>query len=440
MHGSSLRRPLLRQTASRTTALATSTATPAAYICRHCVIATSTHGNRRHIQISSAPATEYPKPSRADAFGSAVGFRDESDAKFEVLGSPYSLLSVSLSASQNLYTRRGTLVSVAGKVENATSTLSLLAPVRRALFGIPFLYQRITSTTPLTLLIATKAANTTLFTLRLDGTTDWVVSQRNALLAWTGHTLSVSPQHSSTGTSSLGLGIANWGSSFVTGRGLVALSAPGYIYPVTVAAGEELVVHPSHVVAYAVNKSAPQPFRFRSAGMGKGTVATAVEKVASAVSSTASSTAQITTKAVRNLSLQTPAASAVSTTSSKISEYVETVRESAAYKYAARALFEARTVLRRTIWGDRLFVHVRGPTTLLMSSRGVRVSDVLTRENVNEIADTEAGSVAAAVERATGGKPVSDKATSEAAIKVETVKPEGKVELTGTKDLKEFVR
>ena len=314
--------------------------------------------------------------------------------------------------------------------------------MRRALLGIPFLYQRITSTTPLTLLIATKAANTTLFTLRLDGTTDWVVSQRNALLAWTGHTLSVSPQHSST--SSLGLGIANWGSSFVTGRGLVALSAPGYIYPVTVAAGEELVVHPSHVVAYAVNKSAPQPFRFRSAGMGKGAVATAVEKVASAVASTASSTAQITAKTVRNLSLQTPAAGAVSTTASQVSEYIETVRASAAYKYAVRALFEARTVLRRTIWGDRLFVHVRGPTTLLMSSRGVRVSDVLTRENVNEIADTEAGSVAAAVERATGVKPasdkVSDKATSEAAIKVETVKPEGKVELTDTKDLKEFVQ
>jgi hypothetical protein len=46
------------------------------------------------------------------------------DARFEVLGSPYSLLSVTLSASQNLYTRRGTLVSVAGKVENVCSASS----------------------------------------------------------------------------------------------------------------------------------------------------------------------------------------------------------------------------------------------------------------------------------------------------------------------------
>lgn len=44
------------------------------------------------------------------------------DAKFEVLGGPYSLLSVSLSASQNLYTRRGTLIAVGGKAENVSST------------------------------------------------------------------------------------------------------------------------------------------------------------------------------------------------------------------------------------------------------------------------------------------------------------------------------
>lgn len=42
------------------------------------------------------------------------------DARFEVLGSPYSLLSVSLSASQNLYTRKGTLVGVSGNAENVS--------------------------------------------------------------------------------------------------------------------------------------------------------------------------------------------------------------------------------------------------------------------------------------------------------------------------------
>ena len=45
---------------------------------------------------------------------------EQLDARFEVLGAPYSLLSVSLSASQQLYTRRGTLVGVSGKAENVS--------------------------------------------------------------------------------------------------------------------------------------------------------------------------------------------------------------------------------------------------------------------------------------------------------------------------------
>jgi len=116
------------------------------------------------------------------------------DARFEVLGNTFSLLSASISASQNLYTRRGTLVGFNGKPENAVSSLSLLGPLTRAVLGIPFLYQRVSSTTPYTALIATKSPITSLVVVHLDGRLDWMVAQRNALLAWTGHTLSLSPR------------------------------------------------------------------------------------------------------------------------------------------------------------------------------------------------------------------------------------------------------
>lgn len=331
----------------------------------------------------------------------------------------------------------------------AQSTLSILAPVRRGLLGVPFLYQRITSTTPLTLLIGTKAASTTLFTLHLDGTTDWVVAQRGALLAWTGHTLTVTPQRQTYGGTGLGLGLglANWGSSFLTGRGLAALSAPGYIYPVTLAAGEELAVHPSHVVAYAVNRQAPRPFRLREGGAAAATKS-ATTAIASAASSTAAGVGAVTARLAGRLHLQTPAIPAVP---ESVSGFWKTVRETAAYKRTARTLFAARTLLRQTIWGDRLFVLVRGPTTLLLSSRGVRVSDVLTRDDVNEIADTEAGVVPAAVERATrpaekpkttGGETAAPTASSSetVALHVASVRQDGKVEFTDAKDLKQFVR
>lgn len=40
------------------------------------------------------------------------------DARFEVLGNTFSLLSASISPSQNLYTRKGTLLGFNGKPEN----------------------------------------------------------------------------------------------------------------------------------------------------------------------------------------------------------------------------------------------------------------------------------------------------------------------------------
>ncbi len=288
----------------------------------------------------------------------------------------------------------------------AQSTLSILSPFQRAFLGIPFLYQRISSTTPITALISTKSPTTTFNVLHLDGTTDWMVAQRNALLAWTGHTLSVSPRIQRS------LSLAYWGNTHLTGRGLAALSAPGQIYELTLAEGEEIVLHPSHVVAYSIDKNPPQPFRFKS-----------IRLQLPAIPS----------------SLSTAAGNLVP---ERISRFWNAMRDTGTYKAIARLLFGLRTATRRSIWGDRLFLQFHGPTTILMSSRGVSIRDVLSRDDVNEIADAEAGVVPAAVELATKPKPVeaAKKQDAPVAIRIASVKKDGKVTFEETKDLNEFVR
>ncbi|KAK2011956.1 hypothetical protein LZ32DRAFT_648189 [Colletotrichum eremochloae] len=358
------------------------------YVCRQC----------RDIQISAAPTTEAPRVG-GDVFGAQGTWRDAADARFEVIGSPYSLLSVTLSPSQQLYTRRGTLVGVAGKAENAQSTLSILSPFTRAFLGVPFLYQRISSSTPLTALISTKSPTTTFFVLHLDGTTDYMVSQRNALLAWTGHTLSLSPRISR------GLSLAHWGSTHLTGRGLAALSSPGQVYQVTLAEGEEFVAHPSHVVAYSVSRNPPLPMRLKS----------------------------------NILRFQVPSITGLFPETN----FIKAMRDTSTYKNLSRWMYALRTSLRRTIWGDRLFLQFRGPTTLLMSSRGVRIADSLTSKEVNEIADAPAGTVPEAVELTTKPKAEATPAFKEqapSAIHVASVTRDGKVNFEDAKDLKEFVR
>ncbi|KAI9738336.1 MAG: Altered inheritance of mitochondria protein 24, mitochondrial [Cirrosporium novae-zelandiae] len=275
------------------------------------------------------------------------------EARFEVLGAPYSLLSVSLSASSNLYTRRGTLVGVSGKAENAVSTLRVLEPFRRALLRIPFLYQRISSTTPLKLIISTKSPITSFAVVHLDGTMDWMVAQRQGILAWTGHSMWIQP------TTNMRLSLAHWGNSRVGGRGLLALIGRGHIHEITLKEEEQFVVHPSNVIAYTLSKHPPLPYRLKSS----------------------------------TLRFQVPDLGSILPDT----KFFRDMRESDMWKRIGMMLFHLRTWSRRTIWGDRLFLQFHGPTTILLQSRASRVSDALTTTEVSEIADSPAGALQSAV-------------------------------------------
>ncbi|KIV96362.1 hypothetical protein PV10_00243 [Exophiala mesophila] len=312
-------------------------------------------GGYRYISVQATPSTD---TSRVDVVGRSTSISSP-DASFEVLGSPYSLLSVTLSPSQDLYTRRGTLVAFAGDADSTVSTLRILNPLRRVLIGIPFLYQKITSTTPISALISTKSPLTSFAILHLDGTTDWKLAQRKALLAWTGKSLSVTPTVSSR------MSLAYWGSSDVSGRGLLALAGQGQIYSIELAKGETYVVHPSSILAYSTSSPSPppQPYRFKST----------------------------------SIRFQIPLQLGNFFPSSK---FIETLKTSSTYKFFANASLRLRTWSRRTIWGDRLFLRFEGPTTLLIQSRAARVSEVLTAQDVNEIADAPPGVVSEAVRSA----------------------------------------
>jgi hypothetical protein len=198
--------------------------------------------------------------------------------------------------------------------------------------------------------------------IHLNGTLDWMITQRNGLLAWTGHTLSVSP------TINRGMSLAHLGNSKITGRGLVALAGPGQIYQVTLAPGEEYVAYPGNVLAYTITPHPPLPYRLKSA----------------------------------NLRFQIPRLNLGYLVPD--TKFFRVMRESATWRGLTNLLFNLRTAARRTIWGDRLFLQFHGPTTLLLSSRASRISDVLTARDVNEIADSPAGAVQAAVTLATKPK------------------------------------
>src|SRR5438128_71701 len=82
-----------------------------------------------------------------------------------------------------------------GAFSTHSSSNTVLVPTSMWLgfHGRMLLTPQISSTTPITALISTKSPITSFAVVHLNGTVDWMVAQRQALLAWTGHTLSVKP-------------------------------------------------------------------------------------------------------------------------------------------------------------------------------------------------------------------------------------------------------
>lgn len=230
------------------------------------------------------------------------------------------------------------------------STLSVLSPFSRALGAVPFLYQKISSTSPITTLLSTRSNSTSFAVVHLDGRLDWIIAQRAGLLAWTGHALTVKSQLN------FQMNMGHWGQTYVTGRGLLGLVGKGQIYSISLKSGEEYVASPGNVLAYSVvDGKGPQPYRFKST----------------------------------NLRFQIPDL----TVYLPQSRFLAEMRKTTAYRFFAKIGYTVRTWARRSIWGDGLFLRFQGPGTVLLQSRGSSIRETLTDRDVNEIADSPAGVV-----------------------------------------------
>ncbi|KAL8945116.1 MAG: hypothetical protein Q9211_000358 [Gyalolechia sp. 1 TL-2023] len=199
--------------------------------------------------------------------------------------------------------------------------------------------------------------------------------------------------------------LAQWGSSQVTGRGLLALAGRGSIAQIKLESGESYIAHPSNVVAYTMNRRNPLPYRLRSA----------IFRL------------QIPDLKFSSLIPKT--------------KFSRAVRSSTTWKSFATLYQYTRTWLRRNIWGDRLFLEFHGPTTILLQTRAARLNDVLTDRDVNEIAGAptdavrnnsyaETNTSIAAASQQLGTSRVAR--TKPAQLSTASIGPDGKV--TFTKD------
>lgn len=175
---------------------------------------------------------------------------------FNVLGTPGSILQVSLPPSTPLYAKRKSLLSISTPASTNGSADAAEEPAESKIFStLQFLslfnvYQRLTSTVPISLtLSAPTAPGASIVVVELNGTVDWWVNGRYR------HILAFASTPAST------LTVAGHGAkSRVTGRGIIALSARSLnIFRVGLAPGESFLVRRAALLGYSID----DPFRTR---------------------------------------------------------------------------------------------------------------------------------------------------------------------------------
>lgn len=198
------------------------------------------------------------------------------DIKLTAMGKPATLLGVNSPPSVPMYIRPGSLVAFQGSSNRVDFSTKWIQPLQSFLLGAHLCrFFKLVSTEPYSVLL--KASNKNLLglrsidrsfaTIKLDGTQDWSVLQRQALQAFCGSSLAVSrlplPRLVSNRLTKLfhlkkrefvGLRLpTRYGYTFVSGRGSVALSANGLLYSLNVGEDEAVLIDKKTIVGISVS-------------------------------------------------------------------------------------------------------------------------------------------------------------------------------------------
>lgn len=323
---------------------------------------------------------------------------------FQLLGK--SVVKVNLPASAPLHSRRGSLIALKGEIGSASSTLSVLNPLNRLPLGIPFLYQKILSTAPSECYVAAPAKCTCAI-LELDGLSDWTIAQRNALLAWSGGSLFLTTVFNRRGSAT------RWGNTRISGRGQVVLAVSGDSFRLDLSEGEDYIVHSNNILAYT-QSSIPTTFRLRS----------------------------------KPFSFTIPALR-LPTFLSNI-EFFRVMRKTDTWKGIKTLFWKIRIWSRKSVWGDRQFLHFQGPASVVIQSRGTLPESLAAEEGGKGIGSNERNASMLLMEPAAEGLSSSQylkdgllsshsRVSRSSVPKIATVE-NGTVKIDDTESFQEFLR
>lgn len=197
--------------------------------------------------------------------------------------------------------------------------------------GDPVIYQKVTSVTPLSLIVSSITAgspDSKVTVLNVSSDKPWIIAQRKAILGWTSSTLKVE-------TSKLH---KLWGTVKTAGQGQLALTGQGELYSIKVEEGEQISINPTNLLAYDA---------------GKGSVS-------------------FVKLPQSQLTLELPALPGRITTA---------LRPISQNKYVKKVLVFWRWIFGR----ENLYFQVSGPKTLILQTQSSNLRTILTSPEIKDI-------------------------------------------------------
>ncbi|KAG7901363.1 hypothetical protein KL935_002429 [Ogataea polymorpha] len=217
---------------------------------------------------------------------SSDSYQLPTEAVFDTIGHDQSTLSLTVPPSVPVHVKRGSLMALFTATETKASMkdivqsrLEVQEPLKRFAYGgHTFLYQRLISTVPLTLLVSAynstslvrrSKTSKTFCNLSLDGSVDWALFSPDSVQAYSGNSLTITSQKlprsvSKAGVRKFGLpknstpglaGLFSSGYKHVSGRGYVSLVGEGSIFKLNLDEDEEVLVRKDNLFAASVTQT-----------------------------------------------------------------------------------------------------------------------------------------------------------------------------------------
>lgn len=282
--------------------------------------------------------------------------------RFEPLGNPASLINITLPPSSVLNLRTNSILAANGDLNNISSKLSILK-----LFTNPLIYNKISSTTPLSLILSNKGSNKFFVNLELSELEEWTIFNTKNLIAWYGPDLKI------TNNNKIGINLSSGNN-----KSNVILNGETQLFTLNLEQDETLYLNPKSIIAINSSQSGSNFHKLDSSSLQLSIPKFKIwDSIKIAFNSLYSKFNQYIQVPSETKAIETTKSITTENKSSTSFEIPQSLKSFGTW---------ISTKFNNFILNDKVFYEVKGPATIIVqNSTSISTSKIFTNEQLNEI-------------------------------------------------------